>query len=394
MKGKSRPPIPTVELKRSVILVAPIAPRDPLSLRDARSLNPPTSLSLSRNTVLTLLLLLLLPLLIASGFLLLTWMLLIVQEEEEERSNRWKDFLDRLGETAEVPSSNSLVDVEGLAGAPDVTGGEDIDQNGAIRFDGSEEVATENTGEVKTHKISIWSHIRPSLSAIEQMMSYRVKNSRPYRDVEEAGNSRSYHALDEEESRGVHKPVRGAPEEESEEEFYDVDRLEPVQEASSSSDLALNDVPCFPWKEELESLVHGGVPMALRGELWQAFVGVRARRVKGYYDNLLSPEAGSGNGKEHESSNTDDTNKMSKAPESCSPEKWKGQIEKVVICRRFNSKCSLCNVIEAIAIKGHPALDEDGRNALRRLLTAYARHNPSVGYCQVALSFLQFNLFY
>lgn len=34
---------------------------------------------------------------------------------------------------------------------------------------------------------------------------------------------------------------------------------------------------------------------------------------------------------------------------------------------------------------GHPALDEDGRNALRRLLTAYARHNPSVGYCQVCL---------
>jgi hypothetical protein len=35
---------------------------------------------------------------------------------------------------------------------------------------------------------------------------------------------------------------------------------------------------------------------------------------------------------------------------------------------------------------GHPALDEDGRNALRRLLTAYARHNPSVGYCQVSAS--------
>ncbi|WZY90785.1 hypothetical protein YC2023_047520 [Brassica napus] len=30
----------------------------------------------------------------------------------------------------------------------------------------------------------------------------------------------------------------------------------------------------------------------------------------------------------------------------------------------------------------HPALDDDGSNALRRLLTAYARHNPSVGYCQ------------
>ncbi|CAL9040706.1 unnamed protein product [Musa banksii] len=303
----------------------------------------------------------------SAGLLLITWMLLIVQEEEEERSNRWKDFLDRLGETAEVPSSDSLVDDEGLAGAPDVAGGDDIDQNGAIRFDGSEEVATENTGEVKTHKISIWSHIRSSLSSIEQMMSYRVKKRRPSRDGEEAGNGRSYHALDEEESRGVHKPVRGAPEEESEEEFYDVERPELVQEASSSSDLALNDVPCFPWKEELESLVRGGVPMALRGELWQAFVGVRARRIKGYYDNLLSPEAESGNGKEHESSNnTDNNNKMSKAPERCSPEKWKGQIEKD-LPRTF---------------PGHPALDEDGRNALRRLLTAYARHNPSVGYCQ------------
>jgi hypothetical protein len=31
-------------------------------------------------------------------------------------------------------------------------------------------------------------------------------------------------------------------------------------------------------------------------------------------------------------------------------------------------------------------LDEDGRNALRRLLLAYARHNPTVGYCQVTLS--------
>lgn len=32
---------------------------------------------------------------------------------------------------------------------------------------------------------------------------------------------------------------------------------------------------------------------------------------------------------------------------------------------------------------GHPALDEGGRNSLRRVLIAYARHNPSVGYCQV-----------
>ena len=41
---------------------------------------------------------------------------------------------------------------------------------------------------------------------------------------------------------------------------------------------------------------------------------------------------------------------------------------------------------------GHPALDEDGRNALRRLLTAYARHNPAVGYCQVHLLFNAYHI--
>lgn len=44
---------------------------------------------------------------------------------------------------------------------------------------------------------------------------------------------------------------------------------------------------------------------------------------------------------------------------------------------------------------GHPALDENGRNSLRRLLLAYARHNPSVGYCQVIRDIRHFviNLF-
>jgi Rab-GTPase-TBC domain len=32
---------------------------------------------------------------------------------------------------------------------------------------------------------------------------------------------------------------------------------------------------------------------------------------------------------------------------------------------------------------GHPVMDLSGRSALRRILAAYARRNPSVGYCQV-----------
>ena len=33
---------------------------------------------------------------------------------------------------------------------------------------------------------------------------------------------------------------------------------------------------------------------------------------------------------------------------------------------------------------GHPVMDGTGRSALRRLLSAYARRNPSVGYCQAS----------
>ncbi|KAG2403012.1 uncharacterized protein HKW66_Vig0247180 [Vigna angularis] len=102
------------------------------------------------------------------------------------------------------------------------------------------------------------------------------------------------------------------------------------------------------WKE-LESLVQGGVPKDLRGEVWQAFVGVKKRRVEGYYEDLLA---------RNESEEQDVS--------SAAFGKWKKQIEKD-LPRTF---------------PGHPALDENGRNSLRRLLLAYARHNPKVGYCQ------------
>ncbi|KAH9671953.1 Rab-GAP TBC domain-containing protein [Citrus sinensis] len=111
--------------------------------------------------------------------------------------------------------------------------------------------------------------------------------------------------------------------------------------------------PYFPWKEELESLVHGGVPKDLRGELWQAFVGVKARRTESYYQDLLAQEINADESKEHDNS-------------FGVPRKWKKQIEKD-IPRTFPA---------------HPALNEDGRDSLRRLLLAYALHNPSVGYCQ------------
>lgn len=54
-------------------------------------------------------------------------------------------------------------------------------------------------------------------------------------------------------------------------------------------------------------------------QVWQAFVGVKARRIERYYQDLLAQEASDGQSKEH-----DDTSGV--------PKKWKRQIEKVIRC--------------------------------------------------------------
>ncbi|KAF2295864.1 hypothetical protein GH714_034686 [Hevea brasiliensis] len=197
------------------------------------------------------------------------------------------------------------------------------------------------------------------------MMSIRVKKGQSTQDHQETKKEPSIEDA---------KSAKGVSEEDSEDEFYDVERSDPVQEGPSGGSVSASgtgataaDVASleslFPWKEELDVLVRGGVPMALRGELWQAFVGVKTRRVERYYQDLLASETISGN---HVEQQSDSDSKGATTDPVCIPEKWKGQIEKD-LPRTF---------------PGHPALDDDGRNALRRLLTAYARHNPSVGYCQ------------
>lgn len=65
-------------------------------------------------------------------------------------------------------------------------------------------------------------------------------------------------------------------------------------------------------------------------QLWQAFVGVRTRRVEKYYQDLLALDNGSGDVNEDLSSEleTNGTGSASEEPINV-PEKWKGQIEKV-----------------------------------------------------------------
>uniref|UniRef100_A0ACD5VK19 Uncharacterized protein n=2 Tax=Avena sativa TaxID=4498 RepID=A0ACD5VK19_AVESA len=275
----------------------------------------------------------------------------IYKEEEEERSDRWKSFLDRQADDDESSGEDAKI-------VPSV------EDEGATVDAGMPELSAEKTAKKqRQHKIQIWSEIRPSLGHIGEMMSLRIKKKKQT-------------SADKEDTTDGLQPVKteaSKPSEDSDDEFYDVEKVDPSQEGpvadSANADSGINRSAIqegyFPWREELECLVRGGLPMALRGELWQAFVGIGARRVKGYYEGLLAVD-GSGDSKDNNSLTTECGDTKSEALQILSSEKWRGQIEKD-LPRTF---------------PGHPALDEDGRNALRRLLTAYARHNPSVGYCQ------------
>uniref|UniRef100_A0A2P2JEQ8 TBC1 domain family member 8B-like isoform X1 n=1 Tax=Rhizophora mucronata TaxID=61149 RepID=A0A2P2JEQ8_RHIMU len=303
----------------------------------------------------------------------------IYKEEEEERSDRWNSFLERQVEAAQLPVNglHTEEEIEAL-GTQETSDSVESNVEGddlCSKKPGSDGLLGNVTEEKqmatnrKNHKIQIWTEIRPSLCAIESMMSVRVKKGGQSKVQQETKREKLVPPVEEA------KSPKGGHEEDSEDEFYDVERSDPIQDtpsgdninASSTVITASDTAPLeslFPWKEELEVLVRGGVPMALRGELWQAFVGVRARRVEKYYQHLLDSETNLENCEEQLSnSNT----KGSTTDQASVPEKWKGQIEKD-LPRTF---------------PGHPALDNDGRNALRRLLTAYARHNPCVGYCQV-----------
>ncbi|XP_020204605.1 EVI5-like protein isoform X5 [Cajanus cajan] len=316
----------------------------------------------------------------------------IYREEEDERSDKWSDFLEQLGESSQPtfenehevtlnaePGSNKVKEERNphrLSNGDDssrrnfsdleeetnvvrvsevlekgdssdrtTSGGTEIkegtspervsegDDSSGRNFT-SDSTTGNNSGkdlhhseDRKTRKVQHWAEIRPSLTAIEETLSSRVKKRKTMQGAQINGNNDHLPSI--EESEPVDDGISGSR---AENAFVDQDLPEHFSR----------------WKE-LESLVQGGVPKDLRGEVWQAFVGVKTRRVESYYEDLLARD---------ESEEQD-------VP-SAAFGKWKKQIEKD-LPRTF---------------PGHPALDENGRNSLRRLLLAYARYNPTVGYCQ------------
>ncbi|KAH8479476.1 hypothetical protein H0E87_031608, partial [Populus deltoides] len=204
--------------------------------------------------------------------------------------------------------------------------------------------------ETKANKVQSWSWTRPSLHVIENMMSSRVKN---IKDMKYRLNT----------INGDHLPSIKETGSSGESSVAEIDKELCIKETSDDNvdksteetnvDSKESPESFFPWKE-LEFLVRGGVPKDLRGEVWQAFVGVKTHvEWRDIMRGCLLKKLIQMKAKEHNNSNA-------------APRKWKKQIEKD-IPRTF---------------PGHPALDERGRDSLRRVLVAYARHNPSVGYCQ------------
>ncbi|CAI7824535.1 unnamed protein product, partial [Closterium sp. NIES-53] len=130
--------------------------------------------------------------------------------------------------------------------------------------------------------------------------------------------------------------------------------------------------------------------MRLCLQVWQIFVGTKARRRAGLYDALLE-----------EAHREDDLCPNSTLADIYARIRAKdgGLIDGHVggggggtrggeddLC----PNSTLADIYARIRAKddlprtfpGHPALDSIGRDSLRRLLTAYARKNKDVGYCQ------------
>ncbi|KAL0289377.1 UNVERIFIED_CONTAM: TBC1 domain family member 8 [Sesamum calycinum] len=334
----------------------------------------------------------------------------IYKEEEEERLQKWKSFLEQQAEPtsediikpvvsedtkqpsdpAQTVSGESNDSTEPNPSCSEVTEkktelaeevSEEADDSSEKKTEPVEKVSEEaddssekrpvsDTGEesvpsketpatqhARPRVVQKWAEIRPFLNYIDHMMSVRVKKRKNMTDEKIIHMHNDLPSIDEA------RPSGEESDNEDKDVFCDKEIIDDSANASaveSSASDKMSRQPFFPWKQELEFLVQGGVPKDLRGEVWQAFVGARTRRVERYYQDLLGTESDASDRKEHDKLLSGDNKMQHEGTGYDLPEKLKKQIEKD-LPRTF---------------PGHPALNENGRNSLRRVLWAYARHNP------------------
>ncbi|KAJ1416921.1 Rab-GTPase-TBC domain superfamily [Sesbania bispinosa] len=210
-------------------------------------------------------------------------------EEEDERSDKWRSFLEQVAKSPQASSSENKHEETLKA------------ESNVIKEEG-------NPHSVSNGHDSSSRNFPEDAEVEEETNAVRVSEG----DDSSGRTSSGGTEIKEE-------PVEGVPEEQIHEKVCTNETLDGgingSREENALMDQGLPEL-LSPWKE-LESLVQGGVPKDLRGEVWQAFVGVKTRRVESYYDDLLAQEINSDEIKE-------------KDVPSGALGKWRKQIEKVL----------------------------------------------------------------
>lgn len=199
-------------------------------------------------------------------------------QEANVKSEDLKDVTDL--DKVQVTNSSSTEGIKALEGLTEANG----DFEELKDLNGSSEELEENNGnleklvelfldkglldELKPIKVESRRRVRAALSIIDKMMGSRVVKG-GNRAIDIHGKDGAQLASIEEEGRTAEVSHEGDPAEV--EESCVAEKVELGQETpDNSTGTALeggNDGSYFPWREELESLVRGGVPMALRGEV-------------------------------------------------------------------------------------------------------------------------------
>ncbi|KAL0316273.1 UNVERIFIED_CONTAM: TBC1 domain family member 8 [Sesamum radiatum] len=304
----------------------------------------------------------------------------IYKEEEEERLQKWKSFLEQQAEPtsediikpvvsedtkqpsdpAQTVSGESNDSTEPNPSCSEVTEkktelaeevSEEADDSSEKKTEPVEKVSEEaddssekrpvsDTGEesvpsketpatqhARPRVVQKWAEIRPFLNYIDHMMSVRVKKRKNMTDEKIIHMHNDLPSIDEA------RPSGEESDNEDKDVFCDKEIIDDSANASaveSSASDKMSRQPFFPWKQELEFLVQGGVPKDLRGEVWQAFVGARTRRVERYYQDLLGTESDASDGKEHDKLLSGDNKMQHEGTGYDLPEKLKKQIEKAM----------------------------------------------------------------
>lgn len=255
----------------------------------------------------------------------------IYKEEEEERLHKWNCFLQQ--QTGSTVSQENARTVE-----PEVME-QQIKPLQQLSVEGNASGGVESVPDIlekgvppiiqkESSEVQNWVPIRPSLSHIEDMMSYRAKKRKSMIDECITTDHNHLPLIMEESHSG--EELEQAYEEEHYDSKRDASRHAPKEGSASINGVCAE--PLFPWKEELEFLVHGGVPRDLRGEVWQAFVGVRTRRIERYYQGLLAAESDAGKDQDGDKSQSLEDRKGPNEISVHVPERLRKQIEKVIRC--------------------------------------------------------------